>query len=991
MFMQQFVQMRGKTPILLFAVSFFLLAYKGNQQETPSASKVDIIQYVNPFIGTGGHGHTYPGATMPFGMMQLSPDTRLIGWDGCSGYHYSDDTIFGFSHTHLSGTGVSDYGDILLMPINHGEQLSDDSLTYADFKSPFNHVKEKANPGFYEVYLDRPEANVKLTTTPRCGYHKYQFDDPLSPAVILDLEHRDEVLSCHYEIISDRRIEGHRHSNAWAQDQRLFFVLEFSEPFLLYKNYKCEENKWTSKGAFLFPANTKEIEIKIAISAVDIEGARKNFNSELGSVGFEKTLENNQNEWRKELRKIEVESKDDEVLSVFYSALYHTMLAPNIYNDVDGRYRGMDLEIHQGREHDHYTVFSLWDTYRATHPLHTIIDQKRTSDFVKTMLDKYQQGGIIPIWDLSANYTGCMIGYHGVSVIADAYVKGIRDYDTDLAYEAIKHSAMQDHLGLQYYKKHGFISMQQEAESVSKTLEYAYDDWCIAQVAKDLGKGEDYDHFTNRSLYYRNLFDPETKFFRPKRNNFWLDPFDPFEVNSNYTEANAWHYGFTAAHDMDGFINLHGGDQALESHLDELFTTTSETTGRDQVDITGLIGQYAHGNEPSHHIAYLYNYIGKPWKTQKQVRDILNSQYQNAPDGISGNEDCGQMSAWYVLSAMGLYSVLPGSDYYVIGSPLLDKAKINLENGQSFTITSENNSATNVYIQKLLLNDKEYNNSFIKHEDIMKGGNLHFVMGPRANQKWGAQKENRPASRIDDSKFVQAPFISKGNLSFSDSTEIEVSSIQKEAVIYYGKNNGLFREYASGEKIIITEKSKLCVYSEIGKFKSPTVCTEFSKRDADVSIVLQSSYADMYNGGSKDALVDGLFGGVDFRTGAWQGFEGKDVEVIVDLGRVRKLNKIGARFLQDENSWIFFPSQVNFSISTDGKSYADLESIFPKAKPSDKGAFTEEMERNLSQAEEARYIKFKAKSLIMCPPWHKGAAYNGKAWVFIDEVFFEED
>ncbi|MDP5092925.1 MAG: glycoside hydrolase family 92 protein, partial [Polaribacter sp.] len=437
----------------------------------------------------------------------------------------------------------------------------------------------------------------------------------------------------------------------------------------------------------------------------------------------------------------------------FYTSLYHTMIAPNLYQDVDGRYRGMDLEIHQTTDFEYYTVFSLWDTYRAAHPLFTIIEQKRTNDFINTFLAKYDEGGIMPIWDLAANYTGCMIGYHAVPVIADAFLKGIKNYDAEKAFEAMKHSAMQDKLGLESYKKFGFIPVEKESESVSKTLEYAYDDWTIAQMAKALGKENEYKMFLERAQNYKNVFDPQTQFMRGRFKNTWFSPFDPYEVNFNYTEANAWQYSFYVPQDISGFMNLLGGKQPLENQLDKLFTAKNETSGRDQADITGLIGQYAHGNEPSHHMAYLYNFVNKPSKTQEKVRQILAEMYQNSPDGISGNEDCGQMSAWYIFSSLGFYPVTPGSNQYIIGSPLFDKATINLENGKSFTIQAKNNSVENKYIKSIKLNGENYEFSYLNHQDIINGGTLVFEMTNKPTN-WGTKDAFIPSTEIKEHQIV---------------------------------------------------------------------------------------------------------------------------------------------------------------------------------------------------------------------------------------------
>ncbi len=947
--------------------------------------RADPLQYVNPFIGTGGHGHTYPGVSRPFGMLQLSPDTRLTGWDGCSGYHYSDSIIYGFSHTHLSGTGVSDYGDVLLMPVNNGDELRGQAWPYETYQSSFSHEREEATAGRYEVYLDRPQVAVSLSSTERGGFHQYKFQAPKNPAIVLDLEHRDEVLACDFDIIGNNRIEGYRHSKAWAEDQRLFFVIEFSTPFSSFESQLLTSGETKAKGLFLFPEEVSEIEVKVAISAVDLDGARRNFEAELAERSFTEVTAESEEVWRAALGKIEATALSADEQTIFYTSLYHTMLAPNLYSDVDGRYRGMDLQVHQDEEHPHYTVFSLWDTHRAAHPLMTIIEQERTADFIHTMLQKYEDGGILPIWDLSACYTGCMIGYHGVSVIADAYIKGIRDYDAGKALEAMMHSANQEHLGLDGYRNNGFIAVEQEAESVSKTLEYAYDDWCIAQMALALGDQENYRLFLERSLHYRNLMDPETKFFRPRTYNFWKAPFDPFEVNSNYTEANAWQYAFAPIHDITGFANLHGGNAELENALDELFSASSATKGRDQVDITGLIGQYAHGNEPSHHIAYLYNYVQKPWKTQARVRNILAEQYANAPDGISGNEDCGQMSAWYVLSAMGFYSVLPGSDYYVIGSPSLSSASVQLENGNTFRMTTANNTPENIYIQSVSLNGEAYQRSFIDHASIMAGGHLHFEMGPDPNEGWGSEESERPVSVVENDSFLQAPYITQGAVSFIDNTVVKLDAFHPDDQLFYSFAGSDFLAYdRQGEGIPLKGGGGLCIYAVRDGQQSATICTQFYQRDGDRSISLQSEFAAIYDGGTPEALIDGLRGGRDYRTGRWQGFEGQHLEFVVDLGSSQSVNNLGCGFLQDENSWIFFPSAVAFYGSADGETFTELGEVMASVRPEEPGVHLEDFSIAVG-GQTARYIKVVATSLLQCPPWHKGAEFDGKAWVFADE------
>ena len=951
-----------------------------------------IIEFVNPFIGTGGHGHTFPGATTPFGMVQLSPDSRLTGWDGCSGYHYSDSFIYGFSHTHLSGTGVSDYGDLLFMPLNGGRKWDNGSDGKPGYRSAFSHENEKASPGFYSVYLEDPQVQVNLTATPRTGYHQYIFNEPKQPSILLDLVHRDEVLSASLEIISPTRIEGHRRSKAWASDQHIYFAAEFSAPitehFLFDNNSESQSNKIEGKyikSLFQFLPDTDTLEIKIAISAVDMEGAWKNFNAELDRKSFTQIKFESEKSWTDELNKIQATFLSEEEKMIFYTAMYHNAIAPNLYMDTDGRYRDMDLEVHQSEDHTHYTVFSLWDTYRATHPLHTIINQELTVDFIRTFLKKYDSGGILPIWDLSACYTGCMIGNHAISVIADAYMKGIDDYDEMKALESMIHSATQDRLGLDDYKSLGFIAVENEAESVSKTLEYAYNDWCIATMAKALERTDVHKQFTLRSLNYRNLFDPESGFFRGRMRNTWQAPFDPFEVNNNYTEANAWQYGFYVPHDMNGFISLHRGKENLEKKLDELFAAQSETTGRDQADITGLIGQYAHGNEPSHHIAYLYNYLNKPWKTQRQVRQIMSTLYTHMPDGISGNEDCGQMSAWYIYSALGFYPVTPGSTQYIIGSPLVASATFNLENGNTFNITASNNSKNNIYIQSIKLNGEPYEKSYIEHADIMMGGKLHFSMGDRINTNWGSNDQFIPISLVDDQGFIPPPFIRSGKTNFVDETRIELDCVDPLAKIYYRIDDGIFQSYTAA--ILINKSCTLQVYAERDVLHSDTLSTVFHKIDGRRSIEIKSQYANQYHAGGKIALIDGIRGTRDFRTGTWQGYEGQDVECIVDLGSVRHINSVSCGFLQDHNSWIFMPQRVEYYFSVDGTEYQLLGNRRPSISEKLEGAHIEYL--TVRKGVQGRYIKMIARGLIKCPEWHKGYEYHGDSWVFADEIVIE--
>ncbi|MBT6704856.1 MAG: glycoside hydrolase family 92 protein [Flavobacteriaceae bacterium] len=968
----------------LFIISVLSLFSCANEPNVSTAQKeLPLIDYVNPFIGTGGHGHTYPGATMPFGMMQLSPDTRLDGWDGCSGYHYSDEYIYGFSHTHLSGTGVSDYGDILLMPTNT-INFNNGANGKKGYRAHFSHANEIAAPGYYKVKLDTTNIEVELTVSKRSGMHKYQFPSAENQIVILDLIHRDKVLDANIDKISDTEIQGYRFSDAWATDQRLYFYIKTSHSFNDILQSPPEQGMpGARKTALTFNnPNNELVYIKIGISAVDEEGARKNLEEEIADKSFEDIKKEAQDTWEQQLEKIVIESSNSDYKTNFYTSLYHTMIAPNLYQDVDGRYRGMDLEIHTTKDFDYYTVFSLWDTYRATHPLYTIIEQERTNDFIKTLLAKYDEGGILPIWDLSSNYTDCMIGYHAVPVIADAYLKGIRDYDTEKAFQAMKHSAFQDKLGLKSYKEFGFVPMEEESESVSKTLEYAYDDWTIAQMAKAMNKEDDYALFSKRAQFYKNVYDPETQFMRGRFRNTWFTPFDPYEVNFNYTEANAWQYSLYVPQDITGLMNLMGGKKVLENHLDNLFTANNETSGRDQIDITGLIGQYAHGNEPSHHMAYLYNFVNKPAKTQEKVYQILTELYKNDPDGVSGNEDCGQMSAWYVLSSLGFYPVTPGANQYIIGSPLFEKATLNLENKKQFTIQAENISDSAIYIEKAFLNDIELNRTFITHNEIIAGGILKFYMTDAPNN-WGTQEGHEPKTEIKEHLIIPTPFIAEGKIAFKNDTQVSLANSIKETTLYYSIDSEEFKIYEN--PINITTESQLKTYAALNGIKSDTLKTNFYKINSNISIQLETEYANQYNAGGNNALIDGIRGSKDYRTGAWQGYQDADLIAIIDLGSIQAFETVELSFLQDQRSWIFFPTEVTC--------YVAPEKIFSKNVPAQIIAAevpSSEIEiktiRFNTEGQSSRYIKIVAKNLGDLPNWHLGSPYKGKAWIFIDEI-----
>ncbi len=970
----------------LICICLLLLIYSCQKNQTEStAGPTDLTSFVDPFIGTGGHGHTFPGATMPFGMMQLSPDTRLDGWDGCGGYHFSDSIVYGFSHTHLSGTGVTDYGDILFMPVlESGLKYNNGSDGTDGYRSSFTKSNEIAKAGYYRTLLNKHNIDVELTVTPRAGIHKYTFpSDAKKGVVVLDLKHRDKLLDSSFEKVSDTEIVGHRISEEWAKEQHLYFAAQFSSPII--KTSDDIKQHGPVYGLHFDLQKGEPLYVRIGISAVSIEGARRNLQAEITDWNFEKYKTAANNAWEKQLRKIEVTGGSKAQKTVFYTALYHSMIAPNLYQDVDGQYRGMDLKIHKDDKHIHHTVFSLWDTYRGAHPLYTLIEKERTNDFINTFLDNYEKGGILPIWELSGNYTGCMIGYHSVPVIADAYQKGIRGYDTEKALKAMVHSARQDKLGLDDYKEIGCIPAGEEHESVSKTLEYAYDDWCIAQMAKSMGQTAIYQEFIQRAQYYKNCFDPQSGFMRAKSNQAWIEPFHPSEVNFHFTEANSWQYSFYVPQDIDGLAKILGGKDALETKLDMLFTASEETTGRDQVDITGLIGQYAHGNEPSHHMAYLYNYVNKPWKAQSYLRQIMDDLYTDQPDGLSGNEDCGQMSAWYVLSSMGFYPVTPGSNTYAIGSPIFESVNLNFENGKTLNIQAKNVSSKNKYIHSVTMNGLDYSKSYFMHEDLENGGEIVFEMAANPNEKWGTGAGDAPQSSIDEEQIMPLPFVMKGDRTFKEKTSVELSSLEPGVTIYYSfadeiptKKSTLYEK-----PISISETTTISFFAtKDGLPDSKILKADFWKLPADRTIDLQSEYAPQYSAGGDAALIDLLRGAPEYRIGTWQGYEGIDVDAVVDLGKVRSINKLALGCLQDQRSWIFMPEEVHFSVSTDGKNYQNLPIIRNDIKADEEDSLMKEF--TINKNVKARYVKVKAVNRKVVPDWHIGA--GGKPWIFVDEI-----
>lgn len=977
-------------------------------------------QYVNPFVGTAEHGHTYPGAILPFGAVQLSPDSRLDGWDGCSAYHYSDSRIYGFSHTHLNGTGCSDYGDILVTPF-----VGEPSVINEKYALAFSHKNEKAEPGYYYVKFDNG-IQAEMTVANYVGLHRYTFNNAGKHGIIVDLKHRDKTLeSSMMQKAND--LVGYRRSAAWNDDQYCAFSLKTSvnpTEVVYYQDDKpvnVKEITGTNcKAVLYFDESVTQVVVKVAISAVDVDGAINN-QTEVRDFDFDRVRKDATEIWNKELSKIQVESKNTEYLKTFYTALYHCFTSPYLYSDLDGRYRGEDGKIHQVEgEHKMYTVFSLWDTYRALHPLLNIIDQKRSSDFLYTFLNQYRQSGYLPMWELSAFETWCMIGYHAVPVIYDAYQKGIRDFPAEEMLKAMIATANLDKLGRPEYAKFGFVPGDMENESVSKTLEYAYDDWCIAMYAKAIGNQKVYDEYIRRAQSYKNIMDANG-FMHGRMNGGFATPFNPREVNNFYTEANCWQYTTYIPHDFDTYVELMGGPGQTEIFLDRLFNSSSEMAGREQVDITGVIGQYAHGNEPSHHAAYLYNYVGKPYKTQKLVKQILTELYNSKADGLCGNEDCGQMSAWYVFSSMGFYPVCPGSNEYVIGYPLFDKAVMHLENGKTLTIKKD---CDKPYIQSATLNGRPLERSFLYYKEIAAGGELSFVMGDQPNRLWGWGGSSEPYSRIDPAvSIVPVPVFATDKVSFRDRTfvaisvpkvvdmsrkRVEASKEVKQEVkvkpnvndkhlqampvekgdeyqIYYTtdgstptpKNGKLYKDRFEVSKDVTVK----AIAVDIKGRTSQVAEAHYVRYTRDKDITYVTKPDPQYFAGGDEGLIDNTRGKVNYRIGGWQGFT-TDCEVIVDLRDTKKISEVGAGVLEEQRAWIFYPRAFEVYVSDDGQQYKLFnKTTLPIGRS--EGAHIQDLK--VTGNVKARYVKIIIKNYGPMPKWHLSAGQQ--AWLFVDEVW----
>lgn len=768
------------------AIAFFVCS-------SCTSGKYSPVDYVDPFIGTGFHGHTYPGATVPFGAVQLSPDTRAGNWDACAGYHYDDTTLKGFSHTHLSGTGCIDLGDILFRPTTLKPDLTAESICRP---ANFSHKDERASAGYYSVILKDEGIKAELTATTHTGMHRYTFPSGKPVTIIVDLAHlldNEYIYEAELERTTSNEIVGMRRTRGWTDNQYVYFAAQFSEPFQTVefvqdKKIVSAETKQvgTDLQAILTFADKdgEPIIAKVGLSLVSVDNARKNLAEEVKDFNFDAVCAAARNDWEQALSSITVEGGGTDDLKNFYTAIYHAMVVPNVVSDVNGEYRRHNMQIGQlPKGKMQYSTFSLWDTFRAWNPLMTLIDTALVNNMVNSYLDIYDASGELPIWPLSAAGTGTMIGYHSVSVIADAYLKGIRGFDAEKALDAMKVSSEKNKKGADYYIKYGFIPSNIKKESISCLLEFAYDDWCIARMAQEMGKEDVYRKYIERSQNYINVFDGSTKFFRGKRmDGNWETSFNPFEVGRSYTEATAWQYRFSVPYDVNGMVQLFGGKEKFITALDSIFIADPNVHG-DLADITGLIGQYAHGNEPSHHIAYLYDYVGQPWKTQEMTRHLLDEMYQPTPGGISGNEDCGQMSAWYILSGLGIYSVCPGSNEFALTTPLFEKAVLKLANGKRLTLLA-NDPKKNIYIHKVELNGKQIDTNFITYAQLMEGGELRFTLSDKPDKSRGISEEASPYSYTKE-KVVSIPYVDRDLNLFMDKVTVALATTTEGAELRY--------------------------------------------------------------------------------------------------------------------------------------------------------------------------------------------------------------
>ena len=953
------------------------------------------IKDINPFIGTGGHGHTHPSAQAPFGMIQLGPNTRYDGWDGCGGYHYTDSAMYGFTCTHLSGTGVSDYGDLLILPYSSPTKEGDHIKFFKE--------DEHAQAGYYACILD-DGTRIEATAGDRTGILRIRFGEGSEPGIMIDLNFETEYLKSRskpLELENGKEVEFQKDGQEnsifileWISQQDLIPLLRSATEFI----------------GFLCQKANQETTVRLGMSGTSEQGAWMNTIAELTNKNFEEVFAETQEKWAKELAKSKVKSASADDRAIFATALYHAYAVPNLWSDVDGSYRGADGKIYTDTEHAHYTVYSLWDTYRTAHPLYTITQPERTQEFIYGLLDMYKQRGRLPIWELAGNETDCMIGYHSVSVLADAIAKGYHT-DTALTLEAMRATAEMDVFGLGEYQESGFLSIEDESESVSKTLEYAYDDACIAWTAERLGNLGMMNSYKQRASAYRSLIDPESGFVRPRTNGDFLSPYAPQEVNNHFTEANAYQYSFSPVHDIEGWMEVLTNFRAareswnslprkkqamivksrhdvLEDLLDELFTAPSETTGRAQADITGLIGQYAHGNEPSHHIAYLYNATNNPGKTSYWVNEILNSQYQNAPDGLSGNEDCGQMSAWYVMASMGLYPLVPGQPHYQLSTPKWDAIHLELDSGKSLDIAAK---GTGPYLSSYNLGEEvlaHKQKRYVTHQKLLEGGTWKVERGTVE----GLWKTTQRYTTSLNNPTPPAPII-RVNRTFSGNTPVEIIPTGSYDLWRYDRyENVKWKKDRKGRERMGTafDNGFVTAITPHFGYGNHIAKAVFTKRDDNYSARwIQGTPTAQYTAGGAGAAVDGIEGDTDWRKGHWIGIQGEDAVLEISLEKPKSVHSISVGVLKDIRAWIALPNNVAVEVRyQDEEEWTALGSVNFEYR----ALFEEEpvrlslpYETNSSIPVSKIRIHFENAGELMF--WHPGAGYP--SYFFVDEVTLE--
>lgn len=971
----------------LLLLSLFLAFQFGHAQEAQWTSTKDI----NPFIGTGAHGHTHPSAQAPFGMIQLGPSTRYEGWDGCSGYHNTDKFLYGFTTTHLSGTGVGDYGDLLLLP--YSEPTTEGHHIY------FNKKSEKAEAGYYSVQLN-DGTTIEATAGERSGKLQVSFNSSKECGLMVDLNFRDRALKQEFRPLGKGKYQGFRISEAWAREQHFYFGLQVQP---------APDSMWqVTPGVWWLslPDGTKDATISMAISGTSEEGAWKNFNAENALQPFHEMRKSTLQLWEKELAKSRVKSSSRDERAIFATALYHAYSVPNLWSDIDGAYRGADGKIYKDTVHTHYTVYSLWDTYRTAHPLYTITQPERTQDFIYGMLDMYEQRGRLPIWELAANETDCMIGYHSVSVIADAVAKGYHT-DTALTLEAMKATAEMDVFGLEAYGKKGFLSIEDESESVSKTLEYAYDDACIAWTAEKFGALDIMNRFSQRSSAYRSLIDPESGLVRPRTNGDFYAPYDPREVNNHFTEANAYQYSFSPVHDIEGWMEVLTNFRAAREHwngastkqqhtlvrsrhdvledlLDELFSASSTTTGREQADITGLIGQYAHGNEPSHHIAYLYNATNAPDKTSFWVHQILSTQYQNAPEGLSGNEDCGQMSAWYIMASMGLYPLVPGKPHYQLSSPIWEEIELKGASGNTLHLTTKGKGHYIKSYRTDINQDRSTKKRYVTHDDILQGGHWQIE---RTMEKGNWHSTQRYTTSMNN-PTPPAPII-RVNRTFSKETKVEIIPTGSYEVWRYNQYEGVKWKKSKKEKRLVGTAYENGFVSAITPhygYGNHVAYAVFNKRDDNYSASwIEGTPTSQYTAGGAGAAVDGIQGDTDWRKGHWIGIQGEDGLLEINLNSSKVIRSISVGVLKDIRAWIALPKTLEISIWYEGGTDWKTIDILNMDNPlGEEEATRKEVIFAHDDKRPVKKIRVKFSNAGQLQEWHPGAGYP--SYFFVDEV-----